>query len=92
VNEGLQKNDGTTFFSFEYTLVATSRRLDEFDTVVIGPRMEAKSVDKPEENEFVSPSISFNQKYKVTSNNPDRIPVTRIFDPSVIHYFDNLDE
>jgi len=92
VNEGLQKNDGTTFFSFEYTLVATSRRLDEFDTVVIGPRIEAKSADKPEENEFVSPSISFNQKYKVTSNNPDRIPVTRIFDPSVIHYFDNLDE
>jgi len=78
-------------FSMQYTLVATTKKLDEFDLMSISPRNDPKSAKNPEVNEFISPSMSFNQKYIVTSNNPDRIPVTRVFDPSVIHYFDTHD-
>jgi hypothetical protein len=35
--------------------------------------------------------MSFNKKYKVTTNAPDKMQVTRLFDPSVINYFDELD-
>jgi len=34
--------------------------------------------------------MSFNKKYKVTTTNPDKLQVTKLFDPSVIQYFDEM--
>jgi hypothetical protein len=35
--------------------------------------------------------MSFNKKYKVTTTNPDKLQVTKLFDPSVIQYFDDME-
>jgi len=80
----------TTYFVYllAFALVATVKKLDGYEEITITKREGQKPDKNDQTNEFISSSMSFNKKYKVTSESPDQLQVTKIFDPSVIHYFD----
>jgi len=79
-----------TVYIMQYTLVASSEKLKGFEEIHMAKRWLKHAPKNPGANEFVSPSMSFNKKYKVTTNNPDKMQVTKLFDPSVIQYFDEM--
>jgi len=86
--------DGTqtyTVYIMQYDLIATSKKLNDFEEIHMAKRWLKHAPKKPGPDEFVSASMSFNKKYKITTNNPDKMQVTKLFDPSVIQYFDEME-
>jgi len=89
-----QTKDGTetyTVYVMNYDLIATSKKLNDFQEIHMAKRWLKHAPKKPGADEFVSASMSFNKKYKVTTTNPDKLQVTKLFDPSVIQYFDDME-
>jgi len=87
------KGNTTTYtvYFLEYALILNSQRLTNYYDITLTQRKIHKASKQPADNEFVSASMNFNKKFKVITNAPDKMQVTRLFDPSVIEYFDHLE-
>jgi len=77
-------------YILRYSLTLSSKSLTGFDDITLTRRTIARAPKSVKDNEFSAASISFNKRYKVTTTGSDKLQMTRLFDPSVIQYFDEM--
>jgi len=81
-----------TVYSLEYALGLLTKSLKGYDDITLIRKKTNRIPKEIKDNEFSAASINFNKKYKVTTTGKDKIQMTRLFDPSVVQYFDEMKE
>jgi len=70
--------------------VAYSNKLTNCEGILLTKRFSSSVPKTGNDFNLASASMSFNKKFKITTLNADQHPAAKIFNPSVVQYFDEM--